>query len=120
MCSLTLAQRTNLECEQENNSPSYFFTIIQSRVNNMRAPASQSFRARQRCSPLTRGELRPHAHASATKATAHHSFPAFSVVRACCAHAVQATPRKPALELVGGSSLGKIDFIIEGAVDAAG
>jgi len=86
----------------------------------MKAPASQSFRARQRCSPLTRVELRPQAHASATKATAHHSFSAFSVVTACCAHAVQATPRKPALELVGGSSLDKIDFIIEGAVNAAG
>ena len=86
----------------------------------MRAPASQSFRACQRCRPLTRVELRPHAYASAAEATAHHSFAAYSVVRACSAHAVQATPRKPALELVGGSSLGKFDFIIEGADNAAG
>ncbi len=94
-------------------------TLAESRVIR-RVPAPQSFRACERSIPFTRVELRPHAHASAAVAAAHHSFSAFPVVRACCAHAVQTTPRKPALELVGGSSLGKFFTIIVAAVTAAG
>jgi hypothetical protein len=94
-------------------------TLAESRVIR-RVPVPQSFRACERSLPFTSVQLWPHALASTAVAAAHHSFSAFPVVRACCAHAVTTTPRKPALELVGGSSLCKFFTIIIAAVTAAG